>query len=356
MKPKRPPKTKTKPVGLPPGSLTYTGESSTQTPQITYFEYNDDTFHEKQCAAPEDLAITNDKSIMQWFHIEGSHDVALIDQIGRCFTIHPLVLEDLVNTSQRPKIEEYDNCLYIVIRLLSFNDTTTDIASEQISLIVGEGYLISLRDKPGPEFDSVFERLRTKRGRIRRMGADYLAYVLMDTIVDHYFRLNEQIEDRLEDLEDSIYREPAPEDLRKIHHLRHLLIHFRRPVRPLREVVNVLVDENFPLISEETEVFWRDLYDHVVRVLEALEINREVLSGYQELYLSFLSNKMNDVMKVLTLIATIFIPLTFIAGVYGMNFQYMPELSWPWSYPLVWLFMIACGLAMLWYFKRRKWL
>jgi magnesium transporter len=291
-----------------------------------------------------------------WINVDGLHDTAMLEEIGQLFDLHPLVLEDILNTQQRPKSEDYEKHIFVVLKMLSFADESPYIRSEQVSLILGNGYVLSFQEVTGDVFEPVRQRIRSRKGRICKMGPDYLLYALADAIVDHYFVVLERIEEKLELLEDAVFEDPTVSTLAEIQRLKVELLRFRKAIWPLREAVNGLLREENELITEKTEVFLRDVYDHTIQVIDTVEGFRDTVSGLLDVYLSSVSNRMNEVMKVLTIIATIFIPLTFIAGIYGMNFEYMPELRIPWAYPLVWFAMVVVALLMITYFRRKNWL
>ena len=293
---------------------------------------------------------------MTWINIDGVHQPENIEKIGKQFKIHPLVLEDVVNTGQRPKMEDFDDYLFIVLKMLHYDEKENETKTEQVSLILSSNYVISFQESEGDVFDPLRERIRVDRGRVRKMRADYLAYSLMDAIVDNYFMVLEKIGERIEDIEDEMIKNPTPEVLQSIHKLKRELIFLRKSVWPLREVISRLERWESPLIDKSIDIYLRDVYDHTIQVIDALETFRDVLSGMLDIYLSSVSNRMNEVMKVLTIIATIFIPLTLIAGIYGMNFRFMPELEIPLAYPMVLLSMLFVGLLMVAYFRKKKWL
>jgi magnesium transporter len=288
--------------------------------------------------------------------LDGIHQVEILEQLGECMGVHPLVLEDILNTDQRPKLEDFDDYLFIVLKMSHYDDQNGEMEVEQISLILGPNYVVSFQERPGDVFDPIRERITNGRGRIRKLGADYLAYALIDAIVDHYFVVLEQIGEKIEFLEEELITDPTPETLQTIHNLKREMIFLRKSVWPLREVVGGLERRESPLIGESIAVYLRDVYDHTIQVIDTLETFRDMISGMLDIYLSSVSNRMNEVMKVLTIIATIFIPLTLIAGIYGMNFKHMPELEQPWGYPVVWGVMLATAIVMLIYFRRKKWL
>ena len=278
-------------------------------------------------------------------------------QLGERFGLHPLVVEDILNTDQRPKLEDYGEYLFVVLKSLYHSKIESDEPEiEQISLVLGPNYVLSFQERAGDEFEPVRERIRSDKGRVRKMGADYLAYSLIDLIVDTYFIVLEKLGERMEILEEELVLNPTTETLQAIHQLKREMVFLRKSTWPLREVIGALERGESPLIQDSTSIYLRDVYDHTIQVIDAVETYRDILSGMLDIYLSSISNRMNEVMKVLTIIATVFIPLTFIAGVYGMNFQHMPELAWPWAYPLVWAVMITIAAVMVVYFQRKRWL
>jgi magnesium transporter len=349
-------KKSSKKAGLSPGSLVHIGDQKTETIKITLMNYDPELMLEKQLPAIEASFPYRDTPPVTWINVDGLHDVNVVEKMGAHFGIHPLVLEDIVNTGQRTKAEEFENYIYIVLKMLVFDETVDHIAAEQVSLILGPHFLISFQEKEGDVFDFVRERIRKARGRIRKSGCDYLAYALMDAVVDHYFVILEKLGDKIELIEDQLLEKPTPRILEDIHHLKREIIFFRKQVWPLREVINNLIKDPSELIQETTDIFLRDVYDHTFQVIETIESFRDVLSGLSDLYLSTVSNRMNEVMKVLTIMATIFIPLTFIAGIYGMNFEFMPELKWRWAYPGLWVVLILIFVSMIAWFKRKKWI
>jgi magnesium transporter len=343
-------------IGLPPGTLVHVGEKKTEQVRITIISYDEAQFQEKEAKRIEECFPYKDEPAVTWINVAGIHDVGIIERIGEHFHIHPLVLEDIVNTGQRPKMEDFEDYIFVVLKMLYCGEQNDEVSAEQVSLVVGPKFVISLQEKEGDVFDPVRDRIRGEKGRIRKMGADYLAYALIDTIVDNYFIILEQLGEKTEMLEEELVTNPTPDTLQIIHDLKREMIFLRKSVWPLREVISGLERADSSLIKESTGVYLRDVYDHTIQVIDTVETFRDILSGMLDIYLSSISNRMNEVMKVLTIIATIFIPLTLIAGIYGMNFQHMPELGWRWGYPMVWIVMILIGISMLVYFRRRRWL
>lgn len=342
--------------GLPPGSLVHIGERKVQTPKISIIDYDATKFQEEEIQAVEECFIFKDKPTVTWINIDGLHQTEILEKLGDCYGFHPLVLEDILNTDQRPKMEDYGDYVYIVLRSLEYNHQKEEIESDQISIIMGQNFVFSFQEKEGDTFDPIRERIRSGKGRIRKMGADYLTYSLLDSIVDNYFILLEKLGEKIEFLEEQLVTSPTPETLQTIHNLKRELLFLRKAVWPLREVVGSLERGESSLIQASTRIYLRDLYDHTIQVIDNVETFRDMISGILDIYLSSVSNRLNSVMKVLTIIATIFMPLTFLAGIYGMNFKYMPELEWRWGYPFICFVMMGIGIFMLVYFKKKKWL
>jgi len=345
-----------KKAGMSPGTLVHIGEKKAEQVKIQVFDYDEGYFEERELDTIEECFPYRLKPTVTWINIDGIHEVDTIEKIGKAFDLHPLIMEDILNTQQRPKLDEFEDYLFITLRMLIYDDTEKNLKTEQVSLVLGQNYLISFQEMEGDVFDPVRERIRKGKGRIRKMGHDYLAYALIDAIVDNYFVVLEKIGEDIESLEEEVVSDPGTETVQKIHQLKRELIFLRKAVWPLREVIGVLDRGESKLFQEKTAVFLRDVYDHTIQVIDTIETFRDMVSGMLDIYLSSVSNRMNEVMKVLTIIATIFIPLTFIAGIYGMNFKFMPELESKWGYPLVLAVMLGLGVIMLWLFRRKKWL
>jgi magnesium transporter len=343
-------------AGLPPGSLVHIGEEKTQESKITIMDYDETHFQEKEIKTIEECFAFRDMPTVTWINVDGLHQVEILEKLGEYYGFHPLMLEDILNTDQPPKMEDYGKYIYIVLKMLSYMDNSNEIVTEQISLILGPNFIISFQEREGTVFNPVRERIRNGKGRIRKMGPDYLAYALLDVIVDNYFVIMEKLGEKIEFLEEELVTQPGPETLQTIHHLKREMIFFRKAVWPLREVIGSLERGESPLIKGTSRVYLRDVYDHTIQVIDTIETFRDMVSGMLDIYLSSISNRLNAVMKVLTIIATIFMPLTFLAGIYGMNFKYMPELEWRWGYLMFWLIMIGIGTFMLIYFKKKRWL
>jgi magnesium transporter len=281
--------------------------------------------------------------------------VDIIEKIGKHFNLHPLVIEDILNIHQRPKIEDFEDHIFIVLKMLTYNKDSHEGESEQVSIILGKNFVLTFQERKRDVFDPVRNRIKNSKSLIRKYGADYLVYALIDVIVDNYFIILEGIGEVLEELEDRVLLNPTSEIVHSIHQLKRNLIVLRKSIWPLREILSTLEKTESDLIKN-TSVYFRDVYDHTIQVIDIIETYRDLVTGMLDIYLSSVSNRMNQIMKVLTIIATIFMPLTFIAGIYGMNFKYMPELGWKWGYPLVLILMLLIGVNMIIYFRRKKWL
>ncbi|MBN1804055.1 MAG: magnesium/cobalt transporter CorA [Sedimentisphaerales bacterium] len=341
--------------GLPPGTLVHLGEKKVESVKITFMDYDEQNFQEKQFSHIEECLKLKDTQTVSWINIDGLHDIELLEKLGNGFGLHPLILEDILSTGQRPKFEDYEKHIFIVLKMLSFNQESQSVETEQVSLILGPNYVISFQEHIGDVFDPIRERIRNDKGRIRKMGPDYLAYSLLDAIVDSYFNILEKFGEKIESMEEDVIDNPTERTVHQIHLLKGEMISLRKSIWPLRELIRGLQTSESPFINENTDIYLRDVHDHTIQIIDTIESFRDMVSGMLDIYLSSLSNKMNAVMKVLTIIATLFIPLTFIAGIYGMNFKYMPELEWRWSYPIVWLIMITVAVIMLFYFRQKKW-
>ncbi|MBN1459164.1 MAG: magnesium/cobalt transporter CorA [Armatimonadetes bacterium] len=343
-------------AGLPPGALIHVGEQKIAQTEITVLDYDAERFEEKKSASLEDCLALRDTSTTTWINICGLHDTELLQQIGDCYELHPLVLEDILNTEQRPKVESFEGYVFIVLKMIYIDSATSEVTAEHVSIVLGEDFVISFQEAATDVFEGVRGRLRSAQRRIRERGPDYLCYALLDAIVDNYFVVLESLGVHIEEIEDELTAEADPDTLRSIYRLKRELIFLRRSVWPLREILAFLSRGDSTLIRESTFVYLRDVYDHTIQVIDTIESFRDVISGMHDTYLSTLSNRMNEVMKVLTIFASIFIPLTFLAGIYGMNFDFMPELHWRWSYPVLLALMAGLTVIMLLYFRRKQWL
>ncbi|MFA4828334.1 MAG: magnesium/cobalt transporter CorA [Thermodesulfovibrionales bacterium] len=350
-------KKRSRKAGLPPGSLIHIGEKKKEEVKITVIDYDEGNFQEKVIAEIQECFTFKDKPSVTWINVDGIHKVEIPEKLGECYGFHPLIIEDILNSDQRPKIEDFGDYIYIVLKMLNLDSRTNSIISEQVSLILGPNFVISFQEgHEGDVFNPVRERLRAGKGKIRKMGADYLAYSLIDSIVDNYFIILEKLGEKIESLEERLVTNPTGNVLREIHNLKREMLFLRKSVWPLREVISTMAKGESSLIHPSTGIYLRDIYDHTIHVVDTIETFRDMVSGMLDIYLSSMSNRMNAVMKVLTIIATIFMPLTFLAGVYGMNFKHMPELEWKFGYPMIVLVMLIVAVIMLFFFRKKKWL
>jgi magnesium transporter len=342
--------------GMPPGTLVHIGKKSDRELRITSTEYNESSCKEEKIRAFKECFVLTDPACVSWINVEGLHDIEAIRQIGECQGLHPLVLEDVLNTDQRPKLEDYGEYLYIVLK--SFRKWEgEDIVTEQTSIILGANFVISFQEGTnGDIFAPIKERIRNGKGKLRSMGADFLTYCLMDAIVDNYFTVLEEAEERIEAIEEEVVENPSQETVRKLHKLKREMIFLRKGVWPLREVLAAMTRRESKLITEPVVVFLRDVYDHTIQVIDIIEVSRDILAGMLDIYLSSMSNRLNEVMKFLTVIATIFMPLSFLTSMWGMNFKQMPELDLRWGYPMALGIMAVVAFSMVAWFRKKRWL
>ena len=345
---------RSKKTGLPPGTLVHIGERKSEHVTVTVFCYSTTSCKELQVEQVDQLSPPSDESMI-WINVGGVHKVEMVETLGKQFSLHPLLLEDVTNTDQRPKLDDYEAYIFLVMKMLSLTGRK-DIAVEQVSFVLGKNYVISFQENGTDVFQPVRERLRGGKGRLRQSGADYLLYALVDAIVDQYFAVLELSGEQIEAVQQAVVDDPKPETLNEIHALKRQLLFVRRAVWPLRDVMTSLSRSDCPFLQHPTKVFFRDVYDHVVQIVDTIEILREMVSASLDIYLSSVSYRLNAIMRVLTVITTIFMPLSFIASIYGMNFEYMPELRSPWGYPLVLGVMAAVGVGMLVLFRNKRWL
>lgn len=343
-------------LGLSPGTLMHVGAKKTEKTRITVIDYDAAGFIEKEVGAVEECFPFKETSTVTWINVDGVHDAGIIEKLGGRFDIHPLVLEDIMTTTQRPKTEDLGGAIFVVLRMIEYDEKCSEMTADQLSLILGPNYVLSFQETPGDCLDPVRERIRGGKGRIRKLGPDYLTYALIDAVVDNYFFVLERLGEKIDGLEERLIAEPRRELLHEIHALKREMIDLRKSVWPLREVISGLDRLESPLIKKSTGVFLRDVYDHAIQVIDTVESFREILTSMVETYLSSISNRMNEVMKVLTIIATIFIPITFLVGLYGMNFQFMPEIKWRWGYAFVWVLIVGSVAGMFAFFRKKKWL
>ncbi len=342
--------------GLPPGSLVFIGEKKTDQIRIRLIDYDGSELQEdtlQSVAKGADFAKTQ---TVTWINVDGLHDTNQIKEIGRIFDLHPLLMEDILNTGQRPKMEEFDNYLFIVLKMLRYDEERQMIRAEQLSIVVGKTFLLTFQERPGDVFEPVRERIRKRKGRIRVSGVDYLAYALLDTVVDNYIHIVEKVGEKVEDLEERVLSDPDPSVISEINALKREMAFMRKSTRPAREAITMLSKLDSELIREQTRPFLKDLLDIVSGASEAIDTYRDMLSDQLNIYNSLVANRMNDIMKVLTIFAAIFIPLTFIAGIYGTNFEYLPELHFRYSYFYFWGVLVSVAVGMLYFFKRKGWL
>lgn len=347
---------KLRPVGLPPGSLLYTGKSDTDKIRLSVIEYAEEKFIEKNDVCVEECLKHIDTPSMTWIEVYGISNANMIASIGKQFKLHPLILEDIVNIGQRSKFDVYQDQVFIIVRFLQYEEKTKILRDEQISIVFGPNYLISFHESDKDVFKPIKERLRQESNRICKQGSDYLAYTLLDTIVDYYFIVLEKADTNLDDLEEELMRLPKPLTLQKIQHAKRDMILLRKAIWPMRDVINRFLHLENSLISSTTQLYLQDIYDHIVQTIDIIEGFRDVVGGMLDIYLSNINIRTNDIMKVLTIVSTIFVPLTFISSLYGMNFEYMPELHNHWGYPIVLIIMATIAIGMLFFFRRKKWI
>jgi magnesium transporter len=343
-------------AGLPPGTIVPVGAEKTEEVRITLFDYDEPQMEERSIERIEDCLPFKETATVTWINVDGLHRVDIIEKIGKVFGLHPLVLEDIVSAAQRPKMEDFGDYIFMALKMLVLDQGSDQVRAEQVSLILGPNFVLSFQEVPGDVFEPIRDRIRHAKGRVRRMGSDYLAYALLDSIVDNYFIVLEGFGEKIEGLEEELIGNPSPETLQTLHSLKREMIFLRKSVWPLRELISGLQRAESTLITEGTGIYLRDVYDHTIQVMDTVESFRDMVSGMLDTYLTSISNRMNEVMKVLTIIATIFIPITFIAGIYGMNFEFMPELAVRYAYFAVLGVMAGVGIAMIVYFKTKGWL
>jgi magnesium transporter len=340
--------------GSEPGTLSIDPDANPS--RIILIDYEPKHAIRRVDLTPKALIPYLGSNTVSWMDVQGLGSEKILKQVGEIFKLHPLLLEDVVNVPQRPKVEDYNQQMLIVAHMVRPKPQENGFETEQVSFVLGKNYLLTMQEEELEDcFEPVRERIRTNQGKVRHLGADYLTYLLMDVLIDSYFPVVEDYGERIEDLEDKIMRSPTRETLQEIYAVRRELLALRRLIWPLRDVMNLLIRSSNKLMATDVQIYFRDCYDHVIQLLDIIETYRELASSLMEIYLSSMSNKMNEVMKFLTVISTIFIPLTFVAGVYGMNFKYMPELEWKWGYFMCWTVMIAIAGGLVVYFWRRGW-
>ncbi len=345
-----------KKAGLPPGTPVFIGERKQDVVRISIMNYSSDEIEEIHDASLDDCRRIREMSNIAWINVNGIHDVSTTQALANLFGLHPLTTEDISNTNQRPKAEDFDDYIFFAFKMLFYDEVAHSIANENISVILTQNSVISFQERDSNVLDPVKERIRFSKGRIRSEGADYLAYAIMDGVVDEYFVVLEKLGDRIGQIDEEIVKAPHRVHMEELHRLKREIVLLRKAIWPLRDEIAAIEKGGSRLIDDSIRPFLRDLYDHTIQVIEVVETYRDIVEDMQDTFLSGISNRMNEIMKVLTIIGTIFIPLTFIVGVYGMNFKYMPELTWEWGYFGLWGIMVALGLTMLVIFRKRKWL
>ncbi|WP_430468523.1 magnesium/cobalt transporter CorA [Winogradskyella ouciana] len=343
-------------IGQVPGTLVYTGKKSDKDFQVECFDYTKDDIEETILLNIEDAVNYKDTDSVTWINVDGLQHIDKIEDIGKQYDLHPLVLEDIVNTTQRPKIDEYEDYLFVVLKMLYY-DANEEIVIEQVSFVLGKNYVLTFQEAEGDVFGTIRERLRYANGRIRGLKSDYLLYALIDAVVDNYFSIIETLGNKIEDLETELFTGHAREDVNiEVQQLKREILKVRRAIFPLREIINRIEKGDHPLIYKRTITYYRDIYDHLIQVSENIDIYREMIWSLMDMYMTTISNKMNEVMKVLTIMSSIFIPLSFLAGLYGMNFEYIPELKYRYGYFVLLGVMFTIFIGLLIYFKRKNWL
>ena len=343
-------------AGMLPGSVVFIGEGKTEPASLSLSSYTPDSYQPLPLKTLADCSTQVKQSGgIVWVKVSGLQDTAMVEELGKCFNLHPLTLEDVVNTEQRPKLEDYGNYLFAVIKALHWDSELKKTRSEHISLILGKNFLISFQEHQSDIFNPIHQRLQSDNGRIRKLGADYLLYSILDIIVDGYFSLIEGFGDYLDEIEEQLLSSPSSQTLKQISEAKKEMLFIRKSIWPVRETVAAIERSETPLIDKSSHIYFRNIYDHLIQQIDTGETYRDMLSNMIDIYLSSLSNRMSEVMKVLTIFASIFIPLTFIVGIYGMNFD-IPELRFSWGYPGILLFMLAIALVLVLFFKRKKWL
>ena len=342
--------------GLSPGSLVFVGNKKVENVRIRVIDYDGAQLKEDELKDIAEGAEFKRTNTVTWINVDGLHDLSLMKEIGNAFELHPLLMEDILNTGQRPKLEEFDNCLFLVVKMLRYDRENQKIISEQLSMVLGDTFLLTFQEQPGDVFEPVRERIRKQKARIRASGIDYLAYALLDCVVENYVFIVERLGEQIEDMEKEVLENAVPEVMEKINAFKHEMNFIRKSVRPAREAIMQLSKLDSEFINDQTVPFLKDLQDLITHAAEAIDTYRDMLSDQLNLYNSVMSNRMNDIMKVLTIFAAIFIPLTFIAGIYGTNFEYLPELKFKYSYFFFWGVMLAVAVAMLMFFRKKKWL
>ena len=349
-------KKKTESLGKSPGELIFVGEQKMDVPSIKMIDFDTDQLHEQDIQQIEECSGCKDQETVTWINVNGLHDLNLIGHVGERFSLHTLTLEDILNTGQRPKMEDYDDYLFFALKMMSYDETKGIVNSEHLSIVMGDCFLLTFQERPGDVFEPVRERIRKQKGRVRKAGIDYLAYSLMDTIIDNYIYIIERLGEQIEDIEVEILESPGKSALTKINTYKRELNYLRKSIRPAREFILQLSKHETDLVHDETRPYLKDLLDLSTQAVEIIDTYRDMLTDHLDIYNTLVNNRLNEIMKVLTIFSAIFIPLTFIAGIYGTNFEYLPELKFKYSYFIFWAVLIVVAITMLRYFKKKKWL
>ena len=342
--------------GTPPGTVQYVGIPRTEKTKIELIEYNESEIAEYVIERPDQLKKFLQTDNIKWIRVTGVHDVDLIARIGEIFHISQLELEDLSNTTERPRMEERDNYIFLIFKALLLNPEDKEVSIEQVSLILGEKFVLSFHETEPKLFDELRTRILNSKGRVRKMKSDYLVFALADVMIDQYFYILEDIGNTIETIESELIINPDSANQEAIYRIKRRLVYVGRTIWPVRELINEVERSDHPMIHEESRIYFRNIYDHTVQIVETLDSLRDLTSSMMDLYLSSVSLKLNEIMKVLTIFSALFIPLTFFAGVYGMNFKFLPELEWRWGYAMFWVICVTATILMLFYFKRKRWL
>ncbi len=343
-------------LGKAPGELVFVGDRKVEESTVKLIEYTDETLKESEIPRIEEVFSAREKPPVSWININGLHDMDLIRETGKGFGLHPLTLEDILNTGQRPKMEEYDSYLFMTLKMMKYDEDKRMVTSEQLALVQGDTWLLTFQERPGDVFEPVRERIRKKRGRVRTSSADYLAYALLDTIIDNYIYIIERLGEQIEDNEELILSGPDKDSLSRINNFKRELNYLRKSIRPAREFILQMSRLDSDLLGDEIFPFIKDLLDLATQASETIEVYREMLSDQLDIYNTMVGNRLNEIMKVLTIFSAIFIPLTFIAGIYGTNFEYLPELGFRYAYYVFWGVLLLVAVLMLRFFKKKKWL
>ncbi len=340
--------------GLPPGTLLHIGRQHDEPVTITYVRYNEKDFKKSEVTDVSEIEVGEGKYPVHWINVDGLNKPEILEKIGEKFGLHHLLLEDVMNTEHIPKVEEFDNYLFFTLKALHFNSETLELDTEQVSFVLGPNYVLSFQERPENVYEHILKRM--EEGKYKNKEADFLVYRLIDVIIDSYYQVLEALDEHIDISEEEVFHSPEPQHLQQIQAMKRILLVLRKSIYPLREAINSLQKSDTNLIARPTAKYFRDLYDHTVHIVENIESSRDINAGLKDIYLSSMSNRMNKIMQVLTIISTIFIPLSFLVGLYGMNFDYMPELHMKYGYATVWLVMIGVVSLQIYLFRKRKWM